>query len=116
MYVYVVDTVQEKLCALECVRLSVCVCAYVCNISNVITGQSIDQLCKISIQYEVHSTKDFTKPRGETLIITKYRGNNGYKRKQPRTQGYSLGHGSAQSAWQGIIWFGEDYRLEWHNV
>ena len=53
---------------------------------------------------------------GETLIITKYRGNNGYKRKQPRTQGYSLGHGSAQSAWQGIIWFGEDYRLEWHNV
>ena len=27
------------------------------NISNVITGQSIDQLCMISIQYEVHSTK-----------------------------------------------------------
>ena len=32
------------------------------------------------------------------------------QRKQPRTQGYSLRHGSAQSAWQGIIWSGENYR------
>ena len=32
------------------------------------------------------------------------------QKKQPRTQGYSLRHESAQSAWQGIIWFGEKYR------
>ena len=32
---------------------------------------------------------------GDTLIITKYRGDNGYK-SQPRAQGYSLGHETAQ--------------------
>ena len=32
---------------------------------------------------------------GGTLIITKYRGKNGYK-SQPRAKGYSLGHETAQ--------------------
>ena len=46
---------------------------------------------------------NITRAGGETLIIAKYKGINGYK-NQPRTQGYSLGHESAPSAWQGIIW------------
>ena len=50
---------------------------------------------------------------GGTLIITKDKGNNGYK-NQPRTQGYSLGHESAQNAWQGMEKITEI--VEWHNI
>ena len=48
--------------------------------------------------------------KGGNTHYYQVQGQQWIQRKQPRTQGYSLGHGSVQSAWQGIISFGENYR------
>ena len=60
-----------------------------CRVQTIVDGMFAQMYLFCTYVYSIHYIGQYT------LFITKYRGKNGYK-KQPRTKGYSLGHGSAQ--------------------